>query len=100
MLWGTQKNRLNKRVLLSTQNICLDCWVRKLLHFYAQKLCLTGPMILSSDDFAFSNSHFAAVFDYLKHNPLEPVDRQKLEEECGIGVVVTPDQVEAAVSHV
>ena len=26
---GTQKNRLNEMVLLSTQNICLDDWVRK-----------------------------------------------------------------------
>ena len=26
---GTQKNRLNEKVLLSTKNICLDCWVRK-----------------------------------------------------------------------
>ena len=26
---GTQKNRLNETVLLSTQNICIDYWVRK-----------------------------------------------------------------------
>ena len=26
---GTQNNCLNETVLLSTQNICLDCWVRK-----------------------------------------------------------------------
>ena len=26
---GTQKNRLNETVLLSTQNMCLYCWVRK-----------------------------------------------------------------------
>ena len=26
---GTQKNRLNETVLLSTQNTCLNCWVRK-----------------------------------------------------------------------
>ena len=26
---GTQKNRLNETVLLNTQNICLDLWVRK-----------------------------------------------------------------------
>ena len=26
---GTQKNRLDETVLLSTQNICLDCWIRK-----------------------------------------------------------------------
>ena len=26
---GTQKNRLNETVLLSTQNICLNLWIRK-----------------------------------------------------------------------
>ena len=41
---GTQKNRLNETVLLSTQNICQIWWVRKYLHFYTQKLCLSKPM--------------------------------------------------------
>ena len=31
---GTQKNRLNETVLLSTQNICLNWWVRNFLQFY------------------------------------------------------------------
>ena len=31
---GTQKNRLNETVLLSTLNICLNCWVRKYSQFY------------------------------------------------------------------
>ena len=31
---GTQKNRLNETVLLSTQNICLDWWVRNNYNFY------------------------------------------------------------------
>ena len=33
---GTEKNRLNETVLLSTQNICLNRWVRKYLQFYAE----------------------------------------------------------------
>ena len=33
---GTQKNRLNETVLLSTQNTCLNWWVRKKLQFYAK----------------------------------------------------------------
>ena len=32
---GTQKNRLNETVLLSTQNICSSLWIRKYLKFYA-----------------------------------------------------------------
>ena len=43
---GTQKNRLNETVLLSTQNTCLNKWVRKLLKFYANKIPLSGPMML------------------------------------------------------
>ena len=42
---GTQKNRLNETVLLSTQNMCLNSWVRKYLQFYAQQFCLSKPMV-------------------------------------------------------
>ena len=38
---GTQKNRLNATVLLSTQNTCLILWVRKYLQFYAENVCLS-----------------------------------------------------------
>ena len=44
---GTQKNRLNEMVLLSTQNICSNRSIRKYLHFYAQKFCLSKPMVIS-----------------------------------------------------
>lgn len=39
----------------------------------------------------------AAALDYLLHHPLPPVDKVKFEEESGVGIVITPDQVEAAV---
>ena len=42
---GTQKNRLNEMVLLSTQNICLNVWVRKYLKFYAENFCLSKPVV-------------------------------------------------------
>ena len=35
---GTQKNRLNETVLLSTQNIYYNLWVRNYLQFYAEKV--------------------------------------------------------------
>lgn len=38
--------------------------------------------------------------DYLLHHPLPPVDRIKFEEESGVGVTITPDMIEAAVSMV
>ena len=39
---GTQKSRPNITVLSSTQNTCLNLWVRKLLKFYANKISLSG----------------------------------------------------------
>ena len=41
---GTQKNRLNERVLLRTQNICLKLWVGKYLQVHAEIFCLSKPM--------------------------------------------------------
>ena len=53
---GTQKNRLNEtalerpkhslneKVLVSTQNICSNWWIRKYSQFYTQKICLSKPM--------------------------------------------------------
>lgn len=38
--------------------------------------------------------------EYFKHNPLEPVDYSKFESECGVGVVISPAQIEAAVEEV
>ena len=35
---GTKKNRLNETVLFSTQNICLNWWVRKYLQIYEKKI--------------------------------------------------------------
>ena len=43
---GTQKNRLNETVLLSTQNICLSGQVRKYLQFYAQKFCYLCGLVM------------------------------------------------------
>ena len=41
---GSQKNRLNETVLLSTQNLCYNWSIRKYWQFYAQKFCLSWPM--------------------------------------------------------
>ena len=41
---GTQKNRLNETILLSTQNICYNVLVRKYSDFYAEHFCLSKPV--------------------------------------------------------
>ena len=43
---------------------------------------------------------FTAAVDFFKHNPLEPINTEEFEKECGVGVEITPDQVEAAVEDV
>ena len=43
---GTQKNHLNKTVLLSTQNICSNWWISIYLQFYTQNFCLSKPMYI------------------------------------------------------
>ena len=58
---GTQKNRLNERVLLSTQNKCLNLRLRKYSKFYAQKLCsskapLHGKMLQDNGYILINNA--------------------------------------------
>ena len=45
---GTLKNCLNETVLLSTQNTCLNWWVRYYLQFYTQKISIFGHIMLSN----------------------------------------------------
>ena len=47
-LWVLKKNSLNEMVLLSTQNICWNWWVKRYLQFYTHNLCLSKPMIYFS----------------------------------------------------
>lgn len=41
-----------------------------------------------------------AAMDYLISNPLGDVDIKAFEESCGVGVVVTPEQIEQEVEKV
>ena len=53
---GTQKNSLNETVLFSTQNTCLNWWVRKSFQFYAQKISLSGSMSMKMSESGFQAS--------------------------------------------
>lgn len=41
---------------------------------------------------------FSAALEYVRSHPLDPIDTEDFEQECGVGVVVTPEQIEEAVS--
>lgn len=45
-------------------------------------------------------THFCskAALEFVKSHPEDPLNVKAFEEACGVGVVVTPEQVEEAVS--
>lgn len=40
----------------------------------------------------------AAALEFVKSHPQDPINQKEFEEACGIGVVITPEQIEDAVS--
>lgn len=43
-------------------------------------------------------SPFSAALEYVRSHPLDPINTEDFEQECGVGVMVTPEQIEEAVS--
>jgi glutaminyl-tRNA synthetase len=43
---------------------------------------------------------FLAAIEYLLTNPTEPVDQKALEEHAGIGVAVTPEEIERVIEEI
>uniref|UniRef100_A0A8C4TN82 Glutamine--tRNA ligase n=1 Tax=Erpetoichthys calabaricus TaxID=27687 RepID=A0A8C4TN82_ERPCA len=41
-----------------------------------------------------------AALDYIKSHPVDPIDQADFEQKCGIGIEVTPEQIEEAVEAV
>lgn len=44
------------------------------------------------------DSPFLAALEYVRSHPLDPINTEDFEQECGVGVMVTPEQIEEAVS--
>lgn len=42
-------------------------------------------------------SFIAAALDFVKDYPQDPINQKEFEEACGVGVVITPEQIENAV---
>lgn len=41
---------------------------------------------------------FAAALDFVKSHPQDPICLKAFNEACGVGIVITPEQIEDAVS--
>uniref|UniRef100_A0A674IE92 Glutamine--tRNA ligase n=1 Tax=Terrapene triunguis TaxID=2587831 RepID=A0A674IE92_9SAUR len=52
--------------------------------------CITSKKIVT-------DLQLSAALEYVRSHPLDPIDTADFEHECGVGVVVTPEQIEEAV---
>lgn len=41
---------------------------------------------------------FAAALDFVKSHPQDPISQKAFDEACGVGIFITPEQIEDAVS--
>ncbi|XP_055269763.1 glutamine--tRNA ligase [Moschus berezovskii] len=44
-----------------------------------------------------TETQLSAALEYVRSHPLDPINTEDFEQECGVGVVVTPEQIEEAV---
>nr|KAF6335674.1 hypothetical protein mPipKuh1_014431 [Pipistrellus kuhlii] len=44
-----------------------------------------------------TEAQLSAALEYVRSHPLDPIDPVDFERECGVGIEVTPEQIEAAV---
>uniref|UniRef100_A0A3Q2FTC3 Glutamine--tRNA ligase n=1 Tax=Cyprinodon variegatus TaxID=28743 RepID=A0A3Q2FTC3_CYPVA len=47
-----------------------------------------------------SELQLAAALDFVKSHPADPISQKEFDEACGVGVVITPEQIEDAVESV
>ena len=56
------------------------------------------PSLLSPSPLPSFPSLSSAALDYLLSSPVDPMDRAQFEESCGVGVVITKEQIRECVS--
>ncbi|CAF4136577.1 unnamed protein product [Rotaria socialis] len=65
--------------------------IHNLHHYLLQYIC---------EEKIKNELQLTAAIQYLLSNPTEPVDRKALEENAGIGVTVTPEQIERIIEEI
>ena len=89
---GTKlKSQFENRLQFLVENV-----VKKNLN---SELQLTGKILKINIIFNFYSklNIFVAAFEYLLSNPTDPLDVKKFNEFCGVGVVITPEQIKNTV---
>ncbi|XP_053173556.1 glutamine--tRNA ligase [Scomber japonicus] len=82
----------------------LDKAMGTLLYSMASRLKDTKRLAFLSDTIAkrkiCTELQLAAALDFVKSHPQDPLNEKEFEAACGVGVVVTPEQIEDAVETV
>uniref|UniRef100_A0A8B9L5I7 Glutaminyl-tRNA synthetase n=1 Tax=Astyanax mexicanus TaxID=7994 RepID=A0A8B9L5I7_ASTMX len=85
--------------LLGSTNI--DKGTGTLLYSMASRLRDTRRLAFLTEHIAkrkiTTDLQLSAALDYVKSHPQDPMDQKAFETACGVGVVVTPEQIEDAV---
>uniref|UniRef100_A0A671WZ01 Glutamine--tRNA ligase n=1 Tax=Sparus aurata TaxID=8175 RepID=A0A671WZ01_SPAAU len=97
-----------KDAIVQAQRVCGASGVDKargtLLYSMASRLKDTKRLTFLSDSIAqgkiSTELQLAAALDFIKSHPQDPINQKQYEEACGVGVVVTPEQIEEAVEAV
>lgn len=75
-----------------------------LLYTMASRLKDTNRLALLADYIAqrkiTTELQLAAALDFVKSHPQDPINQNEFESACGVGVVITPEQIEDAVEAV
>ncbi|KAE8293623.1 Glutamine--tRNA ligase [Larimichthys crocea] len=102
-LSGSLKEAINQ-----AQRACGSSGVDKamgtLLYNLASRLKDTKRLTFLCDCIAqckiCSELQLTAALEFVKSHPQDPINQKEFEEACGIGVVITPEQIEEAVEKV
>uniref|UniRef100_A0A668S192 Glutaminyl-tRNA synthetase n=1 Tax=Oreochromis aureus TaxID=47969 RepID=A0A668S192_OREAU len=75
-----------------------------LLYSMASRLKDTKRLAFLSESIAqrkiCTELQLAAALDFVKGHPQDPINQKEFDEACGVGVVITPEQIEEAVEAV
>ncbi|KAK7884882.1 hypothetical protein WMY93_028005 [Mugilogobius chulae] len=80
----------------TVKNDVLSCALNKPL--ISKRLSFLTDMIAQRK--ISTELQLAAALEYLKGHPKDPINQKEFEDACGVGVVITPEQIEEAVESV
>lgn len=72
----------------------LTKWMRWVCEHESLQKMTSAPATLMD----FSCLLFAAALEFVKDHPQDPMSQKEFDEACGVGVVITPEQIEEGVS--